>query len=292
MKNTLEPAIGKRAFFGLGSFQFLSFMRRGIFYSFMYIYLFSLLGKITTTAALGTFTMLASALGQNLLWGRISDRYRLRAKLVVFGELIAGFTYIIVFLVHRSLLDGGRNLDAGLAIILGLSLLEFFWSMSDVGWAALLTDVTMRGTRGEVIGTFNFLASFGRMTGVLIAGFLYGGGSGFKEGTIFYVVVTMLFIGVTIMWQASKSIEKRTPQPRNPLKERKIWTSSGSEGKHSIFQRESILLVSDFSNHRSFGCVLHQPDISVFPTVKRWSSGKRHRSKPNCYSMDNRRNDS
>lgn len=220
MKGIWEPIIGKGAFFGLGSFQFLSFMRRGIFYSFMYIYLFSLLGKVTTAAGLGTFTMLTSATGQNLLWGRISDRYRLRLKLVIVGELIAGFTYIIVFLAHRSLLDGGRSFDAGLAVISGLSLLEFFWSMSDVGWAALLTDVTTPRTRGGLIGAFNFLASIGRMTGVLIAGFLYGGGSGFKEGTIFYVVVTMLFIGAAIMWQASKSIEKQTRQARNPHKER------------------------------------------------------------------------
>ncbi|MFQ6087196.1 MAG: MFS transporter [Candidatus Bathyarchaeia archaeon] len=215
MKGIWKPMIGKGAFFGLGSFQFLSFMRRGIFYSFMYIYLFSLLGRVTTTAGLGTFTMLTSAAGQNLLWGRISDRYRLRAKLVVVGELIAGFTYIVVFIVHRSLLDSGRSFDAGLAIICGLSLLEFFWSMSDVGWAALLTDVTIPKTRGGLIGAFNFLASIGRMTGVLIAGFLYGGGSGFREGTIFYVVVTMLFIGAAIMWQASRSIEKQTRQARN-----------------------------------------------------------------------------
>jgi MFS family permease len=220
MKGIWELKIGKGTFFGLGSFQFLSFMRRGIFYSFMYIYLFSLLGRVTTATALGTFTMLMSAVGQNLLWGRISDRYRLRTKLVVIGELIAGFTYIIVFLVHRSLLDGGRTFDAGLAIIAGLSLLEFFWSMSDVGWAALLTDVTIPRTRGGLIGAFNFLASIGRMTGVLIAGFLYGGGSGFKEGTIFYVVVIMLFIGVAIMWQASKSIKKQTRQSWNPHKEK------------------------------------------------------------------------
>jgi MFS family permease len=216
MKDSWKPGIGKGAFFGLGSFQFLSFMRRGVFYSFMYIYLFSLLGKVTITTGLGTFTMLMSAAGQNLLWGRISDRYRLRAKLVVVGELIAGFTYIIVFLVHRSLLDAGRSFDAGLAIISGLSLLEFFWSMSDVGWAALLTDVTIPKTRGGLIGVFNFLASVGRMTGVLTAGFLYSRGRGFKEGTIFYVVVTMLFIGAAIMWQASKSIEKQTRQTLNP----------------------------------------------------------------------------
>ncbi len=241
MQNTLESALRKSLFFGLGSFQFLSFMRRGIFYSFMYIYLFSLLGKVTTSAGLGTFTMLASAAGQNMLWGRISDRYRLRAKLVVVGELIAGFTYIIVFLVHRSLLDGGRSFDAGLAIISGLSLLEFFWSMSDVGWAALLTDVTTPRTRGGLVGAFNFIASIGRMTGVLVAGFLYGGGRGFREGTIFYVVVVMLFIGVALMWQSSKSVENQTRRALNPQRKREKAEST-SDQKGSI----------QFSNEKTF----------------------------------------
>ncbi|MFQ6073664.1 MAG: MFS transporter [Candidatus Bathyarchaeia archaeon] len=241
MKDTSESAIGKSTFFGLGSFQFLSFTRRGIFYSFMYIYLFSLLGKVTAAAGLGTFTMLTSAAGQNLLWGRISDRYRLRAKLVVVGELIAGFTYILVFLVHRSLLDAGRSFDAGLAIISGLSLLEFFWSMSDVGWAALLTDVTTPQTRGGLIGAFNFLASVGRMSGVLIAGFLYGGGSGFREGTIFYVVVTMLFIGAAVMFKASKSIEKQTRQARSSQRER-VKAELGLDQKRS----------NQFSNEKTF----------------------------------------
>jgi len=241
MKNASEPAIGKSTFFGLGSFQFLSFMRRGIFYSFMYIYLFSLLGNVTTTAGLGTFTMLASAVGQNLLWGRISDRYRLRSKLIVVGTLIAGFAYVIVFLVHRSLLDAGRNVDAGLAIVFGLSLLEFFWSMSDLGWAALLTDITITRTRGGLVGAFNFLASVGRMSGVLIAGFLYSGGAGFEDGTIFYVVVVMLFISTSIMWQASKSIEKQTRQTLNPQRERQKAELKSDRKKTVKFSNEKTL---------------------------------------------------
>jgi MFS family permease len=240
MNIALKTTVGKGAFLGLGSFQFLSFMRRGIFYSFMYIYLFSLLGKVTITAGLGTFTMLMSAAGQNLLWGKISDRYRLRAKLVVVGELTAAFAYIIVFFVHRLLLDVGRGFDAGLAIISGLSLLEFFWSMSDVGWAALLTDVTMPRTRGGLIGAFDFLASVGRMTGVLIAGFLYGGGSGFKEGTIFYVVVTMLFVGVAIMWQASKSIESQRRQVLNLHREGDKAGLASSQRGRIQFSNEKV----------------------------------------------------
>jgi hypothetical protein len=138
----------------------------------------------------------------------------------VVGELTAGFAYIIVFLVHRFLIEIGRGFDAGLAIIFGLSLLEFFWSMSDVGWAALLTDVTIPKTRGGLIGVFDFLASIGRMTGVLVAGFLSGGGAGFREGMIFYVVVAMLFVGAAIMWRASKTVEEQTRQHPNPFKER------------------------------------------------------------------------
>jgi len=200
--------VEKSTLLGLWSFQFLTFLRRGVFYTFMYIYLFGLMGNVTTTAALGTLTMLMSTAGQNMVWGRISDRYRLRAKLVVLGEMLAGIAYIVVFLIHRSFVDWANNIAAGLTLIVGLAILEFFWSMSDVGWSALLTDITTPQIRGAFIGTFNFVASLGRMTGILAAGFLYGGGSGFRQGTIFYVVTAMLFTGAVIMWFSSKSLEK------------------------------------------------------------------------------------
>jgi len=200
--------VEKSTLLGLWSFQFLTFLRRGVFYTFMYIYLFGLMGNVTTTAALGTLTMLMSTAGQNMVWGRISDRYRLRAKLVVLGEMLAGIAYIVVFLIHRSFVDWANNIAAGLTLIVGLAILEFFWSMSDVGWSALLTDITTPQIRGAFIGTFNFVASLGRMTGILAAGFLYGGGSGFRQGTTFYVVTAMLFTGAVIMWFSSKSLEK------------------------------------------------------------------------------------
>jgi len=164
-------SLGK-VFFNLSLFQFLTFVRRGVFYTFMINYLYMLMGNVTSTAALGTLNMFASALGQNLLWGKISDRYKVRAKLVIAGETIAGFTYILVFLVHRSFLDAENTFAAGLTIIFGLSILEFFWSMSDVGWAALLTDVTTPKIRGKVVGVLNFIAALGRMVGILFAGYL------------------------------------------------------------------------------------------------------------------------
>lgn len=201
------PAGG--VFFNLGIFQFLTFVRRGVFYSFMINYLFMLMQTVTSTAALGTLNMIGSALGQNLLWGRICDRYKIRAGLIIIGETIAAFAYVIVYFVHTSMIAIGNNFSAGLTIIFGLSVLEFFWSMSDVGWAALLTDVTTPGMRGRIIGILNFIASLGRMVGILFAGFLYSDGEGFKNGTIFYVVTILLLSGAALMTLASRRVKTR-----------------------------------------------------------------------------------
>jgi len=211
--DTRQQPTQKSIFLNLSLFQFLSFVRRGVFYTFMINYLFDLMQTVTLTTLLGTLNMMTSALGQNLLWGKISDRYRLRAKLIIAGESIAATTYLVVFLIHKSFLDVQANFTAGLSLILGLSFLEFFWSMSDVGWAALLTDVTTSKSRGGIVGTLNFIASLGRMIGINFAGFLYNNGQGFRQGTIFYVVIAMLFASATIMWITSRSTkmsEKKT----------------------------------------------------------------------------------
>jgi hypothetical protein len=195
-------------------------------------YLFKLMQTVTYTALLGTLNMLASALGQNLLWGKISDRYRLRTKLIVAGESIAAMTYLVVFLIHRSLMESQANFLAGLSLILGLSFLEFFWSMSDVGWAALLTDVTTSKTRGGIVGTLNFIASLGRMIGILFAGFLYNDGEGFQQGTIFYIVIAMLLASATVMWITSRSTEKFEAKKKEMKTQdtgKKITTSHNGE---------------------------------------------------------------
>ena len=223
-------SVKKSTLLGLWSFQFLTMMRRGVFYSFMYIYLFSLLGNVTTTAALGTLTMLMSAAGQNLLWGKISDRYRLRAQLIVIGEIAAGFAYVVVFIIHKFFIDAESNVAAGFALIIGLAILEFFWSMSDVGWAALVTDITTAGTRGAFVGTVNFVMSIGRMTGIIMAGFLYADGLGFRHGTIFYMVTVMLLTGATIMWLVSRAIKPLpTSTSSDSIKKEKSDLDSNSQ---------------------------------------------------------------
>jgi len=240
----INTTVSKQALLGLWSFQFLTFMRRGVFYSFMYIYLFSLLGNITTTAALGTLTMLMSAVGQNFLWGKISDRYRLRAQLVVVGEVVAGLTYIGVFLVHKFFIDSGSDFSAGLSLIIGLALLEFFWSMSDVGWAALLTDITTLETRGSFVGSINFVMSVGRMTGITMASVLYAEGSGFRQGTIFYLVAAMLMSGAIIMWLVSRSVKSSSasvPQDSRE-KEKTLLPNEPRVSVYSSLENEQAFL--------------------------------------------------
>ena len=92
----------RKTFFNLGVFEFLTFLRRGVFYTFMINYLFTLMNNVTSTAALGTLNMIASSLGQNLLWGKICDRQKVRARLILTGETIAAGAYIIVFLLHTG----------------------------------------------------------------------------------------------------------------------------------------------------------------------------------------------
>ena len=170
-------------------------------------YLFTLMQTVTSTALLGTLNMVASTLGQNLFWGKIADRYKLRTRLIIMGETIAAMTYFIVYQIHSALLNAQASFAAGLAIVFGLSFLEFFWSMSDVGWAALLADITTNKSRGRIVGLLNFVASLGRTLGITFAGFLYLNGEGFRQGTIFYIVVAMLFTSATIMWITSRFVK-------------------------------------------------------------------------------------
>jgi MFS family permease len=236
----------RRTYFNLSVFQFITFLRRGVFYTFMIPYLYTLMGTVTWTAALGTLNMIGSSLGQNLLWGRICDKYKARTKLIISGEMIAAVTYVLVFLIHRFLRDSGNNFNAGLSIIFGLSILEFFWSMSDVGWAALLTDITTPHIRGKVIGTLNFIASVGRMTGVLYSGFLYNDGEGFLNGTIFYIVIALLLAGVSLMVFTSRRIKTDKTEEQctqTTAKQEDSLSNRQNERKYRMFLISLIVMV-------------------------------------------------
>ena len=185
-------------FLGISSFQILVMFRRGLFYTFLSIYLREYLGlSITETTLFATIPMAISASAQALLWGRISDRFQLRRTLIILGEVLGAAGTVGVWFAH---IQPESRRVAGYAIIVGLGVTELFWSMSNLGWAALVSDLYQSGKRAVVQGHLASIGAMGRIIGVWIGGVLYDGlgafyrGWGFREGTLFFVSAGAMLI--------------------------------------------------------------------------------------------------
>jgi len=165
--------------------------RRGLFYAYLSIYLRQYLGlSVTETTLFATLPMVVNILCQTFIWGRISDRFQLRRTLIIIGEIVAGIGTILVWYVHRQT---GQPITAGYVIIIGLSIIEIFWSMSNIAWSALISDVYDASERSLMQGRLYSLGGLGRMIGIWIGGLLYDGmgmeyaGWGFYDGWLFFV---------------------------------------------------------------------------------------------------------
>ena len=194
----------KRKFFGLSSFQILAMFRRGLFYSYLSIYLRAFLGlSVTETTLFATLPMIMNVVFQMFIWGILSDKLQLRRTFIILGEIVAGFSTLLVFFGHRMVEDLHT---AGWIIIIGLSIVEIFWSMSNVGWSALLSDLFPDTTRQKVHGQLSSVGGIGRIIGVLIGGMLYDGlklqymGWGFYEGSLFYIAAIAMFLSTIPMF--------------------------------------------------------------------------------------------
>ncbi len=177
--------------------------RRGLFYSFLSIYLRFYLGlNVTETTLFATLPMVLNVIFQTYVWGGLSDRRQLRRSLIIWGELLAGVGTVLVWYAHTLT---GRGHTAGYVIILGLSLIEIFWSMSNVGWSALISDIYRAEERSAVQGRLTSIGGIGRILGIWIGGLLYDGlglrynGWGFQEGALFFVASGAMFISVIPM---------------------------------------------------------------------------------------------
>ncbi|MHC4248203.1 MAG: MFS transporter [Planctomycetota bacterium] len=202
------PAANSHAtLLGISSFQILAMFRRGLFYTFLSIYLRQFLGlSMTETTLFATLPMIMNVSFQLFVWGRVSDALQLRRTLIVLGEVLAAFGTVALWYAH-TLAGGGRA--AGYVIIGGLAVIEVFWSMSNIGWSALISDWYRREDRTAVQAELASIGAVGRIVGVWIGGLLYDGlgmqyeGWGFSEGMLFFVAagamllstVPMLFVG-------------------------------------------------------------------------------------------------
>lgn len=197
---TWTPSEKIRNFIGLSSFQMLAMFRRGLFYSFLTIYLRHYLGlSVTETTLFATGPMVMNVLFQTFTWGPLSDRWQLRRTFIIAGELLAAVGTLIVWYAH--ILTTSNHL-AGYIIIIGLSIVEIFWSMSNVGWSALISDIYPAHSRNAVQGRLSSVGGLGRIMGVWIGGLLYDGygqayaGWGFHDGALFFVAAGVMLLSV------------------------------------------------------------------------------------------------
>ncbi|MFX1285763.1 MAG: MFS transporter [Promethearchaeota archaeon] len=192
-----------------GLFQFISFLRRAIFYAFFYLYLRTFLELPNTLAALlGTMNFLGSLFGQIKIWGpRLNRQPSLARPYVIRGELIAAVTYFLAFTGHYYFLELGSKIGAAFLMIILLSILEIFWSMSDLGVRFLIAQATEGQKRGQFVGLIDGLGLIGQIIGFLMSGLLYRDGLGFSEGTIFYVVVVLILLCAVVI-QLYPQVEK------------------------------------------------------------------------------------
>ena len=178
--------------------------RRGLFYTYLTIYLKHFLGlSVTTTALFATIPMVFNVVLQRYVWGVLSDKYQKRRTLIIWGELLAGIGTAAVWYFHLIPED---RLISGYVIIAGLSVIEIFWSMSNVGWTALISDMYKKGSRVSVMGKLESLGGIGRFLGILAGGLLYDNfgysypGWGFYEGSLFFLSAGIMIISIFPMF--------------------------------------------------------------------------------------------
>jgi MFS family permease len=193
-----------KRFIGISSFQILAMFRRGLFFSYLTIYLRHYLGlSVTATTLFTTLPMIVNVLAQRYAWGVLSDRLQKRRLLIVWGELIAGAGTILLFYAHRL---PGEATTSGWVIITGLAMIEMFWSMSNIGWSALIADVYHQGERSRIMGRLESIGGLGRVVGILCGGLLYDrmgtayAGWGFYEGSLFWIAGLIMFISIFPMF--------------------------------------------------------------------------------------------
>jgi len=188
-----DPGKSKhQIFFSLSSFQILAMFRRGLFYTFLSIYLKEFLSlSVWETTLYATLPMIMSVIFQNFVWGPMTDKIQRRRTFIILGELLAGIGTLTIWAIHFAV----DNLYlAGYIIIIGLSCVEMFWSMSNIGWSALISDVYPSEKRGKVMGQLTSLGGLGRIFGIFIGGILYDSGFGFRNGPLFFVASAVMFV--------------------------------------------------------------------------------------------------
>ncbi|MCR8453694.1 MAG: MFS transporter [Crenarchaeota archaeon] len=215
----------KRNIVGLGAFQFMLAVRRGLFYAFLTLYMLEVLKRSFTEAMLVmTLPMLANSITQSIIWGPRTDYMGKRKPFIIVGETVAGIFFILLTPHAWSVFTGYDVTDNptlyAYYLIVGLTILESIWSMSNVAWSALLADLTVKETRGLVVGQIYSIEAIGRMFGVFFGGVIYDyptRAAGFPY--LFYMSSAIMFVSVLVIALAVRETRRVEPTRRNPVGE-------------------------------------------------------------------------
>lgn len=225
-----------KTFLGISSFQVLAMFRRGLFYAYLSIFLRHFLGmSVTETTLFATVPMGFNIASQTLIWGRLSDKYQLRRTFIITGESLAAVGTVLIWYLYRT---AATPKLAGFAIILGLGLVEIFWSMSNIGWSALISDIYPQHERTAVQGRLTSIGGLGRMAGIWIGGLLYDGlglkyaGWGFDAGALWFVAAGVMLISVIPMLFVPEGGDRHASAPPSPSAQ---TAAGGYRGAFSLF---------------------------------------------------------
>ena len=159
---------------------------------------------------MATVGMIANATTQSLLWGNLLDRYRKPVEFVAVGELLAGVGHFFMVAGYMFFLGMNELIIAGYVIIFSLGGIEVFWSMSNVGWSALVSEMTEVDERKKLMGQFSIIGGFGGIGGAILGGTLYDSG-GFANGSIFNIAaVVMIFSSFIVYYSIHLNKERES----------------------------------------------------------------------------------
>jgi MFS family permease len=148
---------------------------------------------------MATVGMIANAMTQSFLWGNLLDKYRKPVEFVAVGEFLAGVGHFFMVFGYIFFLGSNQLVIAGYVIIFSLGGIEVFWSMSNVGWSALVSELTDIDERKKLMGQFSIIGGFGGIGGAILGGVLYDTG-GFDNGLIFNISAIVMILSSFIIY--------------------------------------------------------------------------------------------
>jgi len=232
----------RKHFISLSIFQIMAQFRRGIFYFFLSIYLKEYLQVSNTEMTLfATLPMIANIASQSGIWGRISDKFKKRRLLIIFGELYAAIGYLVVYWIHKGYEVDGALRAAAYTIIIGFTIIEAGWSSSNLGWTTLIADLTEDSERSRTMGLLQFVGGIGNVLGVTASGFIYLDGIGFAQGNLFFIssgIMVFSLVALFLIPESYADLEGSEDEELAKIfeEQQKMRTDSVNNGKQKKWE--------------------------------------------------------